>query len=149
MCTNHQIPCLKFMDIFYGVQCFSQPSYIHSRFHLKRAIAAIKGRVEVVDLASHGFMSKMLDIILFVFERCLDNQMSGRLIYWKRTHWSKEFCQQFRSYGLEVITNIFPQNVHVWMSRCHFSLQYRILKFNCQNHAVLFKDCCCSYSTMQ
>lgn len=54
---------------------------IHCRFFLKRAIAAIKGRVEVVDLASHGFMSKMLDIILFIFERCLDNQMSGRLTY--------------------------------------------------------------------
>ncbi|XP_049424778.1 uncharacterized protein LOC125884064 isoform X1 [Epinephelus fuscoguttatus] len=46
------------------------------RSHLRRATAAIKGRIEAVDLASHGFMSKMLDIMLSIFEKCLDNQSS-------------------------------------------------------------------------
>ncbi|XP_076609587.1 uncharacterized protein LOC143334613 [Chaetodon auriga] len=47
------------------------------RSHLRRAIAAIKERVEAVDLASHGFMSRMLDIILSIFEKCLENQMNS------------------------------------------------------------------------
>ncbi|XP_070837332.1 uncharacterized protein [Chaetodon trifascialis] len=47
------------------------------RSHLRRAIAAIKERVEAVDLASHGFMSRMLDIILSIFENCLENQMNS------------------------------------------------------------------------
>lgn len=50
---------------------------IHRRSHLRRAIAAIKDRVEAVDLASHGFMSRMLDIILSIFEKCLENQMNS------------------------------------------------------------------------
>ncbi|KAM9344934.1 uncharacterized protein ABDE67_013829 [Symphorus nematophorus] len=45
------------------------------RSQLRRAMSAIKERVETVDLASHGFMSKMLDIILSIFEKCVINQM--------------------------------------------------------------------------
>lgn len=88
--TFHNDASVKIKNVSFALSCLVHIIFhtnqrilicVDCSFHLKRAITTIKARVEVVDLASHGFMSKMLDIILFVFERCLDNQMSGRLIY--------------------------------------------------------------------